>query len=457
MNKMPHALELEEFGLEVEREHHALIGSSDDDAAAATDGAISSSATHRRMQHVALSTPSKEQRSLLQSINVRPPRLLRPGMFKWATLLIALAFVVFLNLGQESEEAIYFEEALPEVDVCEDDDIAFTNMFKSESNCATFVTSSSKNDMAKRCDKPIGIPDENEFQKLLKHFCRKSCGLCGTTEDDQLLQEEIDDANIQATVLEIADEIEEKELETKIKVEKEEQAREKQIMKQIKEDMETEETKPTQISIPANKPIKSDDTVEEKEVVAPNTLITNITMSEDHPTELPCQDEFDSKTSIDKSYCDNLLTLSSTLRSESCNSPIDELDEESESKQKLIKHVCRMSCGLCDDAIDNNGVDSVVQENVKQSNASELENIAHGESDSEQAEESSESNLQAADSVVDDEVDQSNDDETVTAAEEEVSQDDDDGGDEDDDDGGGESNSGASGNEIRKEDDGTIR
>ena len=35
--------------------------------------------------------------------------------------------------GQESEEAIYFEEALPEVDVCEDDDIAFTNMFKSES------------------------------------------------------------------------------------------------------------------------------------------------------------------------------------------------------------------------------------------------------------------------------------------------------------------------------------
>ena len=127
---MPNASELEEFGLELEQEHHALIvlSDDDDDAVAAGEempGETSATTTLRRTR-VALSTPSKEQRSLLQSVNVRPPQILRPGILKWATLLIALAFVVFLNLGQESEVAITVEAALPDVDVCEDDDIGFT-------------------------------------------------------------------------------------------------------------------------------------------------------------------------------------------------------------------------------------------------------------------------------------------------------------------------------------------
>ncbi len=88
---MPHASELEEFGLEVEREHHALISSG---------GAESPSAAARRHHHP-LSTPSKEQRSLLQTVNARPSsRLLKPGILKWAALVLALAVAVFLHLGR---------------------------------------------------------------------------------------------------------------------------------------------------------------------------------------------------------------------------------------------------------------------------------------------------------------------------------------------------------------------
>ncbi|KAL3758548.1 hypothetical protein ACHAWU_008302 [Discostella pseudostelligera] len=395
---MPHASDLEEFGLEVEHEHHALMGSSSDaaDMSEYSVGASSSSlTTHRRAQHIALSTPSKEQRSLLQSINVRPPRLLRPGMFKWATLMIGLALVVFLNLGQESEEANYFEEGLPDIEICEDDDIAFSNMFKSESDCATFVkASSNEDDMTTRCNQPIGIPDENEFQMLLKHFCRKSCGLCGIAEDAQVLVGENSEANIEAAVQEIAGEIEEKELEVKIEKEKEQQSREKELEKEIAKELNVqEEEQLAQSSAPEST------TLQEDEEVPLN--IQNTSSAENGPTELSCQDE----TTVDKVNCTHVSILSNTtLRNELCNSPIDETDEENESDMKAVKHICRKSCGLCDDSTDIKGaVDSVGEEK-----ASGHEEHNNDESDSTTARVSSKNKSQNGDAALDVEVEQSN-------------------------------------------------
>lgn len=439
---MPHASELEEFGLEVEHEHHALMGSSSEaaDMSDSSAGASSSSSTnHRRAQHIALSTPSKEQRSLLQSINVRP-RLLRPGMFKWATLMIGLTLVVFLNLGQESEEANYFEEALPDIEMCEDDDIAFSNMFKSESDCATFVKASSKKvDMTTRCNQPIGIPDENEFQKLLKHFCRKSCGLCGTTEDAQLLVGENSEANIEATVQEIAGEIEEKELEVKIEKEKEQQFREKELEKEIAKELNAqEEEQLTQSSAPESTTLQEDEEV-------PLNTIQNTSSAENGPTELSCQDE----TTVDKVNCTDVSIVgNTTLRNELCNSPIDEPDEENESHLRAVKHICRKSCGLCDDSSDINGL----VESAEQLNASGHEGHNNDESGLAPARVSSKNKLQNGDASVDEELEQSNHPDT----------DDDGGGEGDDEDGDGdeddnnESDSLAN-NTVRKGDDGAIR
>ena len=445
---MPHALELEEFGLEVEQEHHALMSSSDETTSAA-DGATSSSTTHRRTQQVALSTPSKEQRSLLQSINVRPARLLRPGMFKWATLLIALALVVFLNLGQESEEAVYFEEALPDIDTCEDDDVAFTNMFKSESNCFEFVLASSKNGKKERCNIPIGIPDENEFQKLLKHFCRKSCGLCGNTEGDQLFQGESGHANIEAAVEEIAEEIEEKELEVKMEKERTEQAREKQLAKEIEEEMEAQEEERAHNSNLGSKPLKHEDneSVKEHQGIEVNKLIENTTAIEGDLAEPPCKDE----SSAIKFNCTDVSKLSNnTLRGEVCNRTIDESDEENEPHLQKVKHICQMSCGLCGDDIDK--IESV--------EASEQENRTHDENKSVTAEKSIENKIENGDSLVDDEMEQSyndDNDEESSASTENSNGDDDDDDDEEGEDENDDRSSVAIRNKLQKGDDRTIR
>ncbi len=449
---MPHALELEEFGLEVEQEHHALMGSSDD-AASAADGATSTSTTHRRTQHVALSTPSKEQRSLLQSINVRPARLLRPGMFKWATLLIALALVVFLNIGQESEEAIYFEEALPNIDTCEDDDIAFTNMFKSENNCFEFVLASSNDGQTERCNIPIGIPDENEFQKLLKHFCRKSCGLCGNTEDDQLFQGESSRANIEAAVEEIEGEIEEKELEVKLEMERAEQAREKQLAKAIEEEIEAQEEERAHNSAPGSKPLNEEDneSVTEHKGIDVNKLLKNTTATEGDLAKPPCQDE----SSAIKFNCTDVSKLSNnTLRGEVCNATFDESDEENETHLQIVKLICRMSCGLCGDGIDS-------MESVEASG--DQESRTHDEKKSVTAGKSIENKMQNGDSLVDDEMEQSNNDdgdEKSSASTEDshvVVVDDDDNDEEEGEDENDDSSSVAIRNKLQKGDDRTIR
>jgi translation elongation factor EF-1beta len=80
---MPRASELEEFGLEVESEHHALMQQ-----------------TSNSRQPLELASPTKRQVKLLQSTNTKR---FRPGMLKWALLVFALAVIVFLNIGQEGK------------------------------------------------------------------------------------------------------------------------------------------------------------------------------------------------------------------------------------------------------------------------------------------------------------------------------------------------------------------
>eukprot|EP00581_Thalassiosira_minuscula_P001807 CAMPEP_0183745222 /NCGR_PEP_ID=MMETSP0737-20130205/66129_1 /TAXON_ID=385413 /ORGANISM="Thalassiosira miniscula, Strain CCMP1093" /LENGTH=441 /DNA_ID=CAMNT_0025980881 /DNA_START=49 /DNA_END=1375 /DNA_ORIENTATION=+ len=228
---MPLASELEEFGLEVEHEHHALVGSS--------SSAGASPRRHMGGIGTRLSIPCEEERSILKS--VYRPRFVRPGILKWATLILALAIVVFHHLGQESDETEYVEFNLPEVEFCEDDNVEFAKMVPGEESCASYIHGADghaehaehaeemesrcntpmegipdKNDfknvehsgeLESRCNTPMeGISDENEFQKLLKHFCRKSCGLCSTEDEEEGVSEEV----IEAEVAEIAEEIEEK-------------------------------------------------------------------------------------------------------------------------------------------------------------------------------------------------------------------------------------------------------
>eukprot|EP00578_Thalassiosira_sp_NH16_P017589 CAMPEP_0181119804 /NCGR_PEP_ID=MMETSP1071-20121207/23795_1 /TAXON_ID=35127 /ORGANISM="Thalassiosira sp., Strain NH16" /LENGTH=380 /DNA_ID=CAMNT_0023204371 /DNA_START=277 /DNA_END=1416 /DNA_ORIENTATION=- len=296
---MPLSSELEEFGLEVEEEeeeeHHALI---DPGAAEFT---TPSRRTHANAHSLSLSTPSKEQRNLLQSANIRPSRFPRPGILKWAVLVMALAIAVFLHLGRESAETEYVEEAMPDVEVvCEDedfdlcayartvdpgperegrcrkplshededappkqlkdmcrkscglcgttafkaesndgevceDDPEFTIMIKSERSCASFVSNMGQDPLREsHCNRPIGIPDENKFQKLVKHFCRKSCGLCGTKDTEAGVSEAV----IKAEVGEVAQEIEEKELKDEIDKEMEEIELEKEVQKEMEEQEE---------------------------------------------------------------------------------------------------------------------------------------------------------------------------------------------------------------------------
>jgi len=202
---MPLSSDLEEFGLEVEHEHHALVGPSS-----------SGASPRRQMGGIGsrLSTPSKEQRSILKSVNYRP-RYVRPGILKWATLILALAIVVFRHVEKESDEAEYVEFFLPGVELCEDDNVEFAKMVPGEESCASYIHGADGHaehaehaeEMESRCNTPMeGIPDKNEFQKLLKHFCRKTCGLCSTEDEEEGVSEEV----IEAEVAEIAEEIEEK-------------------------------------------------------------------------------------------------------------------------------------------------------------------------------------------------------------------------------------------------------
>lgn len=96
---MPLPSELEEFGLEVEHEpEHGR-----EDASLLRAEREHSPARHRAgvRPFSLLSTPSKEQRSLLQSSNGRPARFIRPGDIRWAALVLATAAVALVHLGRE--------------------------------------------------------------------------------------------------------------------------------------------------------------------------------------------------------------------------------------------------------------------------------------------------------------------------------------------------------------------
>jgi hypothetical protein len=96
---MPRASELEEFGLEVESEHHALIAEQNSARKSRPLGV-----------HFELSSPTKQQIALLQSTNTPRKGILRPGMLRWATLVIVLAIIVFMNIGQERDDVLIEEE-----------------------------------------------------------------------------------------------------------------------------------------------------------------------------------------------------------------------------------------------------------------------------------------------------------------------------------------------------------
>ena len=148
---MPHASELEEFGLEVEQENHSLI-------------------TPARTK-TNLSIPPKEQRLRLQSTNVRR----KSGgvvILKLASLLLALTIVVRVHVGKESEETEYIEEEElmnGNKEICVDDP-----------KCADYIKQAGNLRSSSSCNEPIGILNEQQYQKLLKHYCRRSCGLCGS-------------------------------------------------------------------------------------------------------------------------------------------------------------------------------------------------------------------------------------------------------------------------------------
>jgi len=195
---MPHASELEEFGLEVEQENHALISPT--------------------RTNTNLSIPTKEQRLRLQSSNIRR----KPGgvvILKLASLLLALTIVVFINVGKESEETEYIEEEEllnGNKEICIDDPQCTTYMAQI-GNLRASSTS---------CNEPIGILNEQQFQKLLKHFCRRSCGLCGSGIIDE--EEGVSDVVIRAEVIEVTQEIAEKAIEDEIEREEEEEEEEEE-------------------------------------------------------------------------------------------------------------------------------------------------------------------------------------------------------------------------------------
>ena len=132
---MPHASDLEEFGLEVERENHALITPP------------TRSTTRAGGSVLPLTTPTKEQRTLLQSSNSRTPTFIQQrgsGILKWTILLLALTMAVFLHLQQESDTTQYVEQTLlADVEECIDDP-EFSIMLKSEKNCASYIANRRK-------------------------------------------------------------------------------------------------------------------------------------------------------------------------------------------------------------------------------------------------------------------------------------------------------------------------
>lgn len=121
------SIELEEFGLEVEREHHSLIHDSSSSFRPAvingssSDASLSSSSSSHRIGAL----PSREQISILvRNANTKPSPLVRlgltyrsGGMVRLSIVLVLLALAVLLSLRQESDTTANVEAHLSNVEI----------------------------------------------------------------------------------------------------------------------------------------------------------------------------------------------------------------------------------------------------------------------------------------------------------------------------------------------------
>ena len=120
------SIELEEFGLEVEREHHSLIhDSSSFRPALCIDGGDGSSSSASSSRRIGALLPSREQISILvRNANTKPSPLVRlgltyrsGGMVRLSLVLVLLALAVLLSLRQESDETAILEARLSNVEI----------------------------------------------------------------------------------------------------------------------------------------------------------------------------------------------------------------------------------------------------------------------------------------------------------------------------------------------------
>ena len=122
------SIELEEFGLEVEREHHSLIHDSSSSSfrpALCINGGDASSASASSSRRIGALLPSREQISILvRNANTKPSPLVRlgltyrsGGMVRLSLVLVLLALAVLLSLRQESDETAILEAHLSNVEI----------------------------------------------------------------------------------------------------------------------------------------------------------------------------------------------------------------------------------------------------------------------------------------------------------------------------------------------------
>lgn len=117
-------------------------------------------------------------------------------------LLLSLGNYVFLRIDKQQKNSNATTDVKPKLlsmegIICQDDNSEqLTDMLTSQTgmNCSEFFVG--EDVRIGPCNMPIGAPDENGFQKRLKHACRKSCGFCGSTElDDEGVMKQQESSN----------------------------------------------------------------------------------------------------------------------------------------------------------------------------------------------------------------------------------------------------------------------
>lgn len=175
------SIELEEFGLEVEREHHSLIlhDSSSSSFRPALNGndATSSSSSQR----IVGALPSREQISILvRNANTKPSPLVRlgltyrsGGMVRLSLVLVLLALAVLLSLRQENDETTNLEAHLSNVYIIGNAGIILPfAKCTTSSQCEVKGYTSSNNINACECYATSSIQDFDECEGVsTKDYC----------------------------------------------------------------------------------------------------------------------------------------------------------------------------------------------------------------------------------------------------------------------------------------------